>query len=217
MGGGKQPRHWAPLVEALGVFLLIMGYIWWAMARWPWSWIALAALIAATHVARHEGPGRLGFGWRGFRAAFPAVLATAAALSLFWLGIGALAGTFRPTTAWETVQGVGLYILWGLVQQYLLNGYLVNRLEQFGATRGFAPGVAAALFSLAHAPNWFLMAVTLVGGYACARFYQRHRNLYVLAIAHGMVAFCLYRATPEALAVHFLVGPRYFMSHGFRI
>jgi membrane protease YdiL (CAAX protease family) len=110
-----------------------------------------------------------------------------------------------------------LYILWGLVQQYLLNGYLVNRLEQFGAARGFAPGLAAALFCLAHSPNWFLMAVTLVGGYACARFYLRDRNLYVLAIAHGMVAFCLYRVTPEALGAHFLVGPRYFISHGFRI
>jgi len=217
MGGGKQPRDWAALVEALGVFLLIMVYIWCLMARWPWTWIALLALIAATHVAHREGPGRLGFGWRGFRTAFPAVLTTAAAVCLGLLGIGALAGTFRPTTARETVQGVGLYILWGLVQQYLLNGYLVNRLEQFGAARGFAPGLAAALFCLAHSPNWFLMAVTLVGGYACARFYQWDRNLYVLAIAHGMVAFCLYRVTPEALGAHFLVGPRYFISHGFRI
>jgi len=28
MGGGKQRHNWAPLLEALGVFLLIMGYIW---------------------------------------------------------------------------------------------------------------------------------------------------------------------------------------------
>lgn len=217
MDGGKQPRRWGPLLEALGVFLLIMVYIWWLMARWPWTWIALAVPIAATHVARHEGPGRLGFGLVGFRAAFPAVFATALALSIVLLGIGALAGSFRPTTAWETVQGVGLYILWGLVQQYLLNGYLVNRLEQFGGSQGFTAGLAAALFSLAHSPNWFLMAVTLVGGYACARFYLRGRNLYVLAIAHGMAAFCLYRVTPEALGAHFLVGPRYLISRGFRI
>jgi len=62
-----------------------------------------------------------------------------------------------------------LYILWGLVQQYLLNGYLVNGWSNSGRRRGFAPGLAAALFCLAHSPNWFLMAVTLVGGYACAR------------------------------------------------
>jgi hypothetical protein len=52
MGGGKQPRHWAPLLEALGVFLPIMGYIWWLLARCPWTWLALAALLAATHAAR---------------------------------------------------------------------------------------------------------------------------------------------------------------------
>jgi len=146
------------------------------------------------------------------RAAFTAVFSTALALCLVLLGIGALLGTLRQITVRAAVVGMASYILWGLFQQYLLNGYFVNRLAQFGGARSFAPAFAAVLLSLAHLPNWFLMAVTLAGGYVCARIYLRYRNLYVLAIAHGMVAFCLYMMVPDSVSAHFLVGPRYLLD-----
>jgi hypothetical protein len=212
MGERTQSRSWPPLLEALGVFLLIMGYIWWLLLSHAWTWIALLGLLIGTHVARREGPGQLGFGWTGFRAAFPVVLPAALALCLILLGVGAQFGTLRHLAARTVLVGVAWYILWGLCQQYLLNGYFLNRLEKFGGAPGFAPVCAAVLFSLAHLPNWFLMAVTLAGGWVCARLFLRYRNLYVLAIAHGIVAFCIYLAVPDSVTGHLLVGPRYLIE-----
>lgn len=214
MGKGNQRRDWVALIEALGVFLMIMIYIWWLLLWRPWMWIVLLGVVIGTHVVRGEGPGRLGFGWAGFRVALRVVCPFALALCLVLLAMGALLGTLRPTTAGAAALSVAWYILWGLFQQYLLNGYLVNRLSAFPIKPGgrFVPAFAALLFSLAHLPNWFLMAVTLAGGYVCARVYLRYRNLYVLAIAHGMVGFCLYLAVPDSVSAHFLVGPRYLID-----
>jgi len=96
-----------------------------------------------------------------------------------------------------------------------LNGFLANRLFEFsGNSRSRAvPFAAAALFSLAHLPNWFLMAVTLGGGYLSVRVYQRYRSLYVLGIAHAMIAFALFLAVPDSISGHFLIGPRYVIDY----
>ena len=106
------------------------------------------------------------------------------------------------------------YVVWGVVQQYLLNGFLANRLAEFtGSPRSrLVPLVAAALFSLAHLPNWFLMAVTFAGGYLSVRVYRRYRSLYVLGIAHALIAFALFLAVPDSISAHFLIGPRYAMD-----
>ena len=67
----------------------------------------------------------------------------------------------------QAVLAWAAYLPWGLLQQYVLNGYFLNRLEAW-FRGGRRPAISAALFSGAHTPNWFLMAVTLVAGY-CLR------------------------------------------------
>jgi membrane protease YdiL (CAAX protease family) len=98
---------------------------------------------------------------------------------------------------------------WGTFQQYLLNGYFLNRL--LVAMPGRPAAVAsAALFSGAHLPNWFLMAVTLLTGYVCARIYMRYKNLYFLGIAHATVGFLLLLVVPDSVTRHLVVGPGWF-------
>jgi hypothetical protein len=70
--------------------------------------------------------------------------------------------------------------------------------------------ISAALFSGAHLPNFFLMAVTLLAGYICARNYMRYKNLYFLAIAHGTVGFLLFLVVPDSISHHLTVGPGWF-------
>ncbi len=209
--GGK--RDWAALAEALSVFLLIMTYIWWLRLHHPWLWIPLLGCVVLTHWMHRESPRLLGFTAGSFREAFVPVLVYTMAICIALLALGALAGTLRETAGAQAVAGMLRYIVWGLFQQYLLNGYFVNRLAEFTGKPGqFAPVIAAVLFSLAHLPNWFLMPVTLAGGYACARVYLRYRSLYVLAIAHGLVGFCLFNIVPDSVSAHFLVGPRYLLE-----
>jgi membrane protease YdiL (CAAX protease family) len=190
-----------------------MAYIWWLRQLHPWLGIPLLGCVVLTHWVHHESPRLLGFAAGSFREAFLPVLGYTMATCAALLTLGALLGTTRVTTAVQAASGVLGYIAWGLFQQYLLNGYFVNRLAEFSRKRGqFAAVTAAALFSLAHLPNWFLMPVTLAGGYACARVYLRYRNLYVLAIAHGLVGFCLFNIVPDSVSAHFLVGPRYLLE-----
>jgi hypothetical protein len=75
---------------------------------------------------------------------------------------------------------------------------------------GRAPLASALLFSGAHLPNWFLMAVTLLAGYICARVYLRHTNLYFLGFAHATVGVLLLLVVPDSISHHLIVGPGWF-------
>lgn len=78
------------------------------------------------------------------------------------------------------------------------------------ASRRASPWLAATVFSCAHAPNWFLMGVALVLGYASARIYHRYRNLYFLGMAHAAVGFLLFLLIPDSISRHLNVGPAWF-------
>ncbi|HXN49540.1 MAG TPA: CPBP family glutamic-type intramembrane protease [Bryobacteraceae bacterium] len=202
------------LAEALGVFAFIMVFIWRLQLFHPWLAIVAPAFTVATHVARREDIRWLGFGSKQFRAGVPLLLAAGSAACLF-LAAGSAAGTMRRMTPGEMAMGFAAYIVWGVFQQYLLNGFLANRLAEFTARprSPLVPLAAAALFALVHLPNWFLMAVTFAGGYLSVRVYQRYRSLYVLGIAHALIAFSLFLAVPDSISGHFLIGPRFVIDY----
>jgi hypothetical protein len=214
MGTGSRSRDWEALSEACVLFGFVMLYIWKLHLSHPWTGLLAPAFTIATHLPRREGARRLGFGWKEFRQASPVVLPWAAAISAVLLAAGALAGTVRNVPAGQASWGLGVYLVWGLFQQYLLNGFLANRLAEYaGAPESrLVPLAAATLFSLAHLPNWFLMAVTFLGGYISVRVYLRYRSLYVLGVAHGVVASVLFLVVPDSIGGHFLVGPRYLID-----
>lgn len=78
-------------------------------------------------------------------------------------------------------------LLFGFVQQFLLQSlFLVCALQIF-RNKYTAALVSAALFSIIHAPNLRLMALTLVFGFLCSLLFLRHRNVFTLGITHGVV------------------------------
>ncbi len=205
------PVSWLAGAEAVGMFVLIMAYIWWLRFRYPYAWVPMLLLIFASHLYHRETLATLGFK-RGHPAHALARLSAYLALVAFTLLI--LGITFRSVRV-VPFEGAFLsflmYCAWGLFQQYILNGYFVNRFSDFlPGHRHAIPLFAAALFSLAHLPNWFLMIATAAGGYICARIYLRYRNLYVLGIAHGVVGFLLYLVVPDTISHHMYVGPKWF-------
>jgi membrane protease YdiL (CAAX protease family) len=191
------------------MFALIMAYIWELRYTYTASWIAIPTLMLASHVIRGEYAHGLGFRVGGIgkccREFGPAV----AALALGLVTVGVLFDAVRPITPGYAFLSWAMYLLWGLVQQYVMNGYFLNRLEEAVSPRA-APILAAALFSAAHSPNWFLMAVGLAAGYGCALIYRRHQNLYFLGAAHGTIGYLLFLVSPDSISHHFRVGPGWF-------
>ena len=187
---------------------MILLYIWRLRFSWPFSWIIILILILASHAFRGETPAALGFRRRNLTSSAAALTPAVLVLGLTLLALGSVFRTIRHITPESGFSSLLLYFGWGLFQQYLLNGYFVNRFLEVSPAR--APLLAAVFFSGAHLPNWFLMLVTLAGGYLCAKVYIKYRNLYFLGLAHGAIGFLIYLVVPDTISHHLYVGPKWF-------
>lgn len=205
----REARRRIEFLEPLTVFVLIMAYIWGLRSRYHSMWVWILALMAVSHVLRRERLGALGFRGRNFRECLDEFLPVLGFLFLSMVGAGILLQTTRPIRFADGALAWVAYLAWGTFQQYLLNGYFLNRLVRVMTPRG-ASLASASLFAGAHLPNWFLMAVTLLAGYACARIYMRHKNLYFLGLAHATIGFLLFLVVPDSISHHLNVGPGWF-------
>jgi membrane protease YdiL (CAAX protease family) len=99
----------------------------------------------------------------------------------------------------------------GLVQQYVVQGFL-NRRAQIIWRRGpTSVIVTATIFALLHLPNYWLMAATFLGGAAWAYIYQRTPNLYALALSHLIMTWLLVVTLPASCLRGLRVGFRFFV------
>lgn len=196
------------LAEPAGVAAYLFAYIWLLRRIHPLAWLPAAIVLLASHWRRGEGPAELGLNgpWKQSAATLGPWVAALVALLVGTASALGTAQRFPPT---RMLANFVLYLGWGLVQQYLLNGYFLRRLRAV-LSGGAASLAASLLFCAAHAPNPFLMAVTLAGGFASTRIYLRWPNLLLLGLLHGLIGFLLHFAVPDSVARNFLVGPRYF-------
>jgi membrane protease YdiL (CAAX protease family) len=132
-----------------------------------------------------------------------------ALLTLLMLASGILLHTMRPIGVGTALASWAVYVPWGVFQQYVLNGYFLNRFQAV-LGRGAASLIAAALFCGVHTPNWFLMVVAFPAGYCSTLIYRRYRNLYFLGLAHATVGFLLFLVVPDSVSHHLRVGPGWF-------
>lgn len=186
-----------------------MAYIGRLRITHPWSLTIPLAAIFASHDLRGEQPAKIGVRTGGFSLclrrygpALAAIVAIGLACALEW-------GALRSVTARSAALSFSLYLPWGYFQQYLLNGYLLNRLDTTLSPAKSA-ATASSLFALAHLPNWFLMAATPVFGCAANVVYRRHRNLYFLGLAHALLGFTIFIAAPDSLIHRLRIGPGWF-------
>lgn len=197
------------ILEPVTVFVMIMAYIWDLRYSHPRLWLGILALILASHWLHRERAENLGFRRRGLGECLREFAPALTFVSLALLGCGILLNTTRQIGFEQGLTAWMGYVPWGIFQQYVLNGYFMNRFDGLVSHRS-APVVSAALFSGAHTPNLFLMLVTLLAGYCCARVYRRYRNLYFLGIAHGTLGFLLFLVVPDSVSHHLTVGPGWF-------
>jgi len=100
--------------------------------------------------------------------------------------------------------------VWGLFQQYALQGF-INRRAQLGLGRGWKSVLlTGVLFSVIHMPNPLLALLTLIGGIVWAAVYQKHPNLFALALSHFVTALTVTLFLPLNLISGLRVGFKYF-------
>jgi membrane protease YdiL (CAAX protease family) len=94
----------------------------------------------------------------------------------------------RLDIPWTTAVLFLVYPAWGLVQQLLVQGVLVQQMRaqpNLGRRPWLVALIAGAFFGVVHWPFPLLMVATALMGTAFAFIYMRYQNLWPLGIAHG--------------------------------
>lgn len=118
--------------------------------------------------------------------------------------------TLRPPAGRLVVcESLALSLIWAFAQQFLTQSFFFLHLEYLLRSGRRAVTATALLFSSAHIPNPVLVPVTLVGGLILSEMFRRNRTLYLLAVAHALVALCLAISIPETVLHDMRVGLGY--------
>ncbi len=197
------------VVETTTGFALIMLYIWRLRFTAPRAWVFILGFFILSHILRGERTASLGFRWSNFRECMETMAPALLLLALSLMALGVLLQTIRPISVEYGCMCLLAYCPWGIFQQYLLNGYIANRLLAVSSAR-HVPLMAATLFAGAHLPNWFLMLVTFVTGYYSTKIFMRYRNIYFLGLAHAVIGTVLFVVIPDSISHHLTVGPGFF-------
>lgn len=100
------------------------------------------------------------------------------------------------------------HVAGAIVQQYLLQAFMLRRLRQAGLTPRSAVVAAALLFAAVHAPNWFLVLMVAVSSIVWCSLFLRRPNLFTLAVSHGALAALVYYALPVSWHLRMTIGMR---------
>jgi hypothetical protein len=171
------------------------------------AWIAITAILRRKEVETH------GLGIRGL---LPSLWIVAAAILIALAAIAlakhlhTLHPLYGPLPVLTHIWG---YALWALMQQFILQIYVLTRFLRLGLRRPPAIALAAVLFCAAHVPNPVLVGLTLVWGAVSCWLFLRYRNLYTLALAHGILGMTLAVTIPNPIARHMRVGLGYLQYH----
>lgn len=172
--------------------------------------ISMAFVVMFVSHRSHKETSR-DIGWRldNFWAAMRLLILPVCGVAVLITFIGVYNAGFR-SNKWVEWRWVLWLLIWGLIQQYALQGF-INRRFQLILGRGYKSVLAvAAIFALLHLPNPFLALVTFVGGSIWATVYQQRPNLLALSISHAFTSLLLVFALPPSMLRGVRVGFRYF-------
>lgn len=177
--------------------------------------IALAFLLMiSSHRLRRESLRDLGFRFDNFMAALKLLLLPMILIGVLCLVLGWWFGGELNFLRWHAGRPIAGQLLlgfgWGLLQQYVLQGF-INRRLQIALGRGWLSVLLVALvFGGLHLPNPWLSLVTLAGGAIWATVYQRAPNLFALAVSHSLMTWVLVSTLPASALNHLRIGFKYF-------
>ncbi|HTS57441.1 MAG TPA: CPBP family intramembrane glutamic endopeptidase [Terriglobales bacterium] len=191
------------------VFGLILVAVWTPQGRIN-SVVSLAAAALVIVLAFHaHSPEEL-----GLAHPFSGALVTVAAGALLVLVITATGSFTRAVglpqplpwyRAWQ-------YAIWALLQQFILQSFMYLRLESVVGSRR-AVVTAAVLFSVAHIPNPWLVALSLMGAFFFCEMFRRYRNIFPLGLVHAALGLTIAASLPDQWLHHMRVGLGYLRYH----
>lgn len=171
-------------------------------------------LIIYSQILRGETLRDLGFRLDNFFQTLRLLLLPMIIIAGIALLIGFLSGARPDFFRWHTerliIFQLALGFGWGFLQQYVLQSFMNRRAQIIWGRGTVSVLVAALIFSTLHFPNPWLMVCTFVGGLVWAFVYQRHPNLFALALSHGVMTWVLVSALPPSALNHLRIGLKYF-------
>lgn len=191
--------------ELASILTLILLQIWILQRRSSWGAYLAAILILGGWVARRENLETLGL--IGKRYALPIVILFLGKMIFGHLPIFRIHGTGIESIPLR----MSMYFLWAIVQQLVLNGFFVNRLQCIADGR-YLPVCAGIIFGAVHIPNSLLMPVTAVGGAAASYSFlkMKRKNLYLIALVHAAIGMIILYYLPPSWHHNMVVGPRFY-------
>lgn len=167
------------------------------------------ALMLFSHRARKETAREIGWRIDNFWQAARLLILPMLAAAVLIVGIGLLKGSLRFNGR-QMLEWALWLPLWGLMQQYVLQGF-INRRAQLVFGRGWQSLLLVALvFALLHLPNPWLAFATFAGGLLWAYVYQRAPNLIALALSHALMSMLLACSLSTSALNSLRVGIKYF-------
>ena len=210
-------RHfvWAQIIIA---FLFLEFALWAPTPEIRNRWAAIAAITILVLVLVNVLIGglidrpslaRLGLGLPKLSGA-GVVLGIGCATAVCMVVLVSWAGGQIPAnpTWFPNLQSAWGYIIWAMLQEFLLQSFFFNRFEElYGSSE--AVWMASTLFAAAHLPNPVLTTATFIGALFLCEMFRRYRSIYSLAIVHAMLGLTIAITTPDSLLHHMRVGIGY--------
>ncbi|MGD1214389.1 MAG: CPBP family intramembrane glutamic endopeptidase [Terriglobales bacterium] len=197
---------WAQIVIA---FLFLEFAIWAPTPETRNRWAAIAAItILVLVLIDRPSLARLGLRLPKMFGA-SVVLGIGFATLIFMVILVRWAGGQIPAnTTWPGLQLAWGYVIWALLQEFMLQSFFFNRYEELYGSSA-AVWMASTLFAAAHLPSPVLTTATLIGALFFCEMFRRYRSLYPLAIVHAMLGLTIAIITPDSLLHHMRVGIGY--------
>lgn len=210
-----------PLTEISFVVLCVLVAEWAILPLFGRNYLAglvpvgaAFAFMLLSHRAHRESAREVGWRIDNLGRALTLLLPPMVAATLFLALVGWLSGSLRLgglRAGWGLVSTFFWLFVWGLVQQYPLQGF-INRRAQMVWGRGARSIVfVASVFGLLHLPNPWLTLATFCGGLLWAWAYQRAPNLLALALSHSLMTVVLVTTVPYSSLGGMRVGYGYFL------
>jgi membrane protease YdiL (CAAX protease family) len=196
-------------------FQIIVAYFLLERALWSsrlafqnrWALIAILTVVLFVLVDRPSIQ-RIGLGLptrmgAGVALGGSAITVIALAFLVRWSG-----GQIPVNPIWPSLHAVWQYIVWALVQEFILQSFFFTRCEDlFGSSA--AVWVSATLFAAAHLPSPILTTFTLVAGLFFCEMFRRYRSIYPIGIVHALLGLTIAVTMPDNLLHHMRVGIGY--------
>jgi len=199
--------------QVIAVFLFLESALWAPTKhiRNRWALIALFTILVIVLIDALTGRAsleRLGLRLPRTFAASVVLGIGFATVILMVILVNLAGGQIPANPTWPNLQSVWGYLIWALMQEFILQSFFFNRFEElYGGAA--AVWIAATLFAAAHLPSPILTTATLIGSLFFCEMYRRFRSIYPIGIIHAMLGLTIFLVTPDSLLHHMRVGIGY--------